>query len=111
MGVSDLPRGPTVSRVLAYLKAITRVALATPMHMLAMHNRPDRSWSATVRNRARPLLIDDVNVPSSATSEYRFKKFSRGTLTMLKLRRALSTPLRLILYPISAIVTPGIGRS
>ena len=36
-------------------------ALAPPIDMLAMQILPDRSWSATVRNRARPDPIFETN--------------------------------------------------
>ena len=49
-----------------------------------------------------------LNFPSSEISEYLFKRFVLGTLTLSNERRALSTPLRPILWPISLMVTPGI---
>ena len=39
-------------------------------------------------------------------SEYLFKRLVRGTFTLSKDKRALSTPLRPIRWPISLIVTP-----
>ena len=62
--------------------------------MLAMQILPDKSWSATVRNRARPLPILLTNSPSSVTSLYLLSRFSRGTRTLSKLSFALSTPFR-----------------
>ena len=104
--MSLLPVGPTVSRVAAYLEAGKHVtfvvkeefsdvhltamdmqALAPPTLMLAMQILPESSWSATVRNRARPDPILEVNWPSSVTSLYLFNRFSRGMRTLLKLQR------------------------
>ena len=64
-------------------------ALAPPRDMLAIQILPDRSWSATVRNLARPDPILETNFPSGVTSEYLFSRFSLGTLTLSKLRRKL----------------------
>ena len=44
-----------------YLTAMDMQDLAPPTDMLAMQILPDRSWSATVRNRARPDPILETN--------------------------------------------------
>ena len=43
IGVSDLPVGPTVSRVAAYLTAMLKQALAPPIDMDAMQILPLKS--------------------------------------------------------------------
>ena len=70
-----------------HLTAMDMQALAPPTLMLAMQILPESSWSATVRNRARPDPILEVNWPSSVTSLYLFNRFSRGMRTLLKLQR------------------------
>ena len=40
MAISDLPRGPTVNRVEAYLKAAVKAALAPPIDIEAIQMRP-----------------------------------------------------------------------
>ena len=46
-----------------YLTAMDKQALAPPKDMDAIQIRPDKSWSATVRNRFRPLSIVEWNLP------------------------------------------------
>ena len=53
-----------------YRRAIARLAFVPPMLIEAMQMRPDRSWSATVKKRARGDEISVLKFPSSSTSEY-----------------------------------------
>lgn len=94
--------------------------------MAAIQIRPDRSWSATDKKRPRIDLIFELNFPSEqiysfkqlliptwsyiplSMSENLLSRFSRGTLTLSKDKRALSTPLSPIRCPMSLTVQPGI---
>ena len=53
-----------------YLTAIDKQALAPPKDMDAIQIRPDKSWSATVRNRFRPLSIVEWNLPKVYKNGY-----------------------------------------
>ena len=57
------PNNLTDTRNDKYLTAIDKQALAPPKDMDAIQIRPDKSWSATVRNRFRPLSIVEWNLP------------------------------------------------
>jgi len=68
-----------------------------------MHNLPDKSLSATLKNLALFDLIFETNSPLLVTSLSLFNIYSLLILTLLKESLPLSTPFIPILCPISSI--------
>jgi len=72
-----------------------------------MQTLPERSLSATLKNRSLFLSIEDVKTPFSSILEYLLRRLSRETRKFVNLILALSTPLRPSLCPRSSNQTPG----
>lgn len=83
-----------------------KINLQQDIVILAIQSLPDKSLSATFKNLSLFFLIYDVKFPCSSTSEYLFNNASRGTLRLLNLILALSTPFNPNLCPKSSIKTP-----
>mmetsp|Transcript_20821 Transcript_20821/g.62237 ORF Transcript_20821/g.62237 Transcript_20821/m.62237 type:complete len:247 (+) Transcript_20821:1132-1872(+) len=74
--------------------------------MLAMHSRPDKSWSATLRKRSRGFAMLLLKLPAASTLEKALSSAPRGTRTLSNHSLPLSTPLQPILWPMSSMRTP-----
>ena len=103
IGVSDSPLTPAANLYCEYLIDTSRTFLIPPIFIDAMHNLPDNSLSATLKNLALFDFIFEINSPLLVTSFNLFSIYSLLILTLLKESLPLSTPFIPILCPMSSM--------